>query len=181
MQSGGFKPFLIKSTLTRPANTTAYHQNQLIASSTSANSIVVPSFNIAALLDPEAEYIEITKGVIFANATLPSTVALHTDLWLGTAPTFTNGDGGPFAVATGEAAWCGHLTSDIVGVNGSGGDGSPMNMSTGQVYVTTMGQNIPLIVGRNQLLYWSLLENDATGFTPTSGEQFTLALQGFRY
>jgi hypothetical protein len=31
------------STLTRPANTTAYAQNELIASSTTAGSVVVPS------------------------------------------------------------------------------------------------------------------------------------------
>ena len=34
------------STLTRPADTTAYAANDIVASSTTAGSIVVPSFNI---------------------------------------------------------------------------------------------------------------------------------------
>jgi hypothetical protein len=45
-------PFLITSTLTRPANTTAYTANQAVASSTVAGSAVIPSFALASLLDP---------------------------------------------------------------------------------------------------------------------------------
>src|SRR5437660_138343 len=81
------------STLTRPANTTAYAANQLIASSTTAASIVVPSFATVA-----------GAGILprlRLRTNAPSGwggINLSINLW-SAAPTYTNGDSGAYAPA----------------------------------------------------------------------------------
>lgn len=91
------------STLTRPSNTTPYTGTlatpQLVASSVTAGSVVVPTFAIA------------NSGghavIPLINLTTTATtgwngVGLIITLWTA-APTYTNGDGGTYAVATGSS------------------------------------------------------------------------------
>lgn len=147
----------VKSTLTRPANTTAYAQNDLIADNTTAGNIVVPSLTIPR------------------NGMFLRRIRLHTDKTSGmgsfegfiefwtSAPTFTNGDNGAYAVATGAANWIGAVTTDA------------MTQVADGAYVAaaapTAGTEMLL---RSGALYWTLKENDSTGFTPASGQTFTL-------
>lgn len=160
------------STLTRPNNATAYVQNQLIASNTTAGSIVVPSIIIPR---DDARSVSITRGRIFTNKVL-ATLQLHVDLW-SAAPTFTNGDGGAYAVATGWANWIGHLTSAAADVYSASGDGTMLALTPGSTYAAA--GSIPLISDHSPggKIFWTLREIDATGFTPSALEIFTLTLE----
>ena len=182
MQSSGRKTFTCQSTLTRPADTNAYASGDLIASSTTAGSIVVPSFNFSTLLDPQDEFLEITSGQLYTSlASGFTTFQGQMDFFQGTAPTFTNGDNGAYAVATGMAGLVFRMITEVSAAKKCGGDGASLDCTLGSTYgLGTFGVQ-PIIISRNQLLYWSLWEVDATGFTPASGTTFTLTLQGFRY
>lgn len=148
---------VVKSTLTRPANTTAYAQNDLIASSTTAGSIVVPSITVPR------------------NGMFLRRVRLHTNKTSGmgtfqgliefwtAAPTFSNGDNGAYAVATGAASWLAVITTATMTQVGDGAYAAGSAPTTGDE-----------ILLRSGALYWSLKEADATGFTPASGQTFTL-------
>lgn len=163
----------LSSVLTRPNDTTAYAQNDLIASSTTAGSVVVPKFTI-----PDGDHvkaIEINRGRLITNLTTGfTTFAGHIDLW-SVAPTFTNGDNGAWAVTTGAANWLGHATTDVAGTYGQYGDGASIAVSVGASFSQA---NNPFLFERapGDFLYWSLRETDATGFTPIANQTFTLIL-----
>lgn len=147
----------VKSTLTRPSNTTAYAQNDLIADTTTAGNIVVPSFTVPR------------NGMFFRRC------RLHTDKTSGmgsfqgyiefwtSAPTFTNGDNGAYAVATGADYWIGQVTLDIMTQVADGAYSAGAVPNTGQELLLRSGP-----------VYWSLKEADASGFTPASAQTFTL-------
>lgn len=148
---------VVKSTLTRPANTTAYAQNDLIADNTTAGSIVVPSLKVPR------------NGMIMRR------VRLHTDKTSGmgsfagliefwtAAPTFTNGDNGAYAVATGADNWIGVVTTATMTQVADGAYAAGSAPTTGDEILLRSGD-----------LYWSLKESDSSGFTPASGQTFTL-------
>lgn len=160
--SGGGQPFSlyqpsVTSTLTRPANTTAYAGSsgtpQLIASSTTAGSVVVPSFTIGA-----------TGGVfpkllISTNVTTGwGSVVIVVTLWTA-APTYSNGDGGTYAVATGYASkrtsFSCTLTQYVTGAQGT----------------CTPTDNVPEgFLGST--VYWDMQIQSAA--TPISGQTFTV-------
>jgi hypothetical protein len=109
------------SVLTRPANTTAYAANQLIASSTTAGSVVVPSFAIAT----SAGGVILPRVRVLTNATSGwGGVNLSVNLW-SAAPTYLSGDGSPYTVATGSKAWLANFLISLVqfgdGAAGAGG------------------------------------------------------------
>ena len=92
------------ATLTRPANTTAYAQNNLVASNTTAGSAVVPSISVARIA---AGSCYIRRIRLLTNATSGwGGVTLSVSFWAA-APTYTYGDGGAYAVATGAANYLG--------------------------------------------------------------------------
>ena len=104
------------STLTRPANTTAYASGQLIASSTTAGSVVVPSF----ALPNSAGGAIIPKLRLQTNVTTGwGSASIQVDTW-SPAPTFSNGDGGTYTVATGSTGYLGSFTCSLT----QGGDGA---------------------------------------------------------
>ena len=160
------------STLTRPNNTTAYAQNDLIADNTTAGSIVVPSLSV----DPRHQEIELIGGTLYTNLTTGfTTFQGHIDLW-DAAPTFSNGDNGAYAVATGAANWLGHLTTEVSSAYNAFGDGAKLAATPGASFTATGSMPIPLRRVSGGLIYWSLREIDATGFTPIANQTFTLAL-----
>lgn len=168
-------PFSFSSVLTRPANTTAYVQNDLIASNVTAGSVVVPSFDLK--WGTEAEMVEIVGGRLLTNLTTGfTTFQGHIDLW-SAAPTFTNGDNGAYAPATGSASWLGHMTTVPAGTYDQFGDGAAIRVLNGGAATDDYSRD-PIFFPKPAALYWSLRELDATGFTPISGQTFTLVLDG---
>jgi hypothetical protein len=150
------------STLTRPANTTAYAANQLIASSTTAASVVVPSFAIAIS----------AGGAINARLRLRTNamsgwggVNLSINLW-SAAPTYTNGDGGAYAPATGSAAWLANFLIPSLQQVGDGAIGSGSLTSANEMAIK---------LGSGTLIFWDLQILSAA--TPVSGQTFTLTAE----
>lgn len=147
------------SVLTRPANTTAYSAGNLIASSTTAGSVVVPSFTAT----PNAQgHGSIKRLRLTTNKTSGMAgIQVNVDLW-SAAPTFTNGDGGAYAVATGAAAYLGSAQVTLA----QAGDGAY------GIATPNIGDAINFALASGQAIYWSL---SAVGvFTPASGQTFTL-------
>jgi len=146
------------SMLTRPANTTAYAANQLIASSTAAGSVVVPSF------------------ATFAGAGIVPRLRLRTNaptgwggvnfsinLW-SAAPTYMNGDGGAYAPATGSAAWLANFMITSLQQFGDGAIGSGGLTSANEMAIKP-----------GTAIYWDLQILSAAA--PISGQTFILAAE----
>jgi hypothetical protein len=151
-----------QSTLTRPSNTTAYAGTfatpQLIASNTTNTSIAVSSFSILT----SGGYAGIPRCNLTTNVTTGWGSVFVVVTIFTAAPTYTNGDGGTYAVATGSskvrAQYSGSFTQQ--------GDGAFCNM------VPIVG-SIPVIhPDSGALLYWDIqIQSSAT---PISGQTFTL-------
>jgi hypothetical protein len=168
----------ISSVLTRPNDTTAYTANDLIASSVTAGSVVVPSF--PALPNLSAEGLRIEHGIIRTSLVTGFTTSqLSIDLW-SAAPTFTNGDNGAYAVATGAANWLGRLTSAVSDAfSGGVADGGALDVHPGTAYVAGVYPDMIFIpINRNASIFWSL--RDVVGFTPAALQTFTLELLGYQ-
>jgi hypothetical protein len=150
------------SPLTRPADTTAYAANDLIASNTTAGSVVVPSFTAMRVAAGGAS---IAKLRLLSNHTANlGSVGVKVRLW-SAAPTYTNGDNGAYAVATGAA---GHLGT-FTGTFEQFGDGASAAL------VPDAGSFDSIKLAAGQLIYWDL--QTTTAFTPQSGKTFTLVPQ----
>lgn len=148
----------------RPADTTAYAQNDLIATSTTAALIQVPSFQavrqagLSAIFRRFRIYTNITTGF--------SAFQGFVEFWSG-PPTFTNGDNGAYAVATSGAGsfWLGSSTTTVFTqvADAAYGTGIP-----------TTGSEFGIALGSGDKVYWTLKEADATGATPISSQRFSL-------
>ena len=147
------------STLTRPANTTAYVAGNLIANNTVAASLSVPSFTATPGVGGNGT---IKKLRLYTDKTSGMNgVTIQIDLW-SAAPTFTNGDGGVFAVATGSANWLGRFTVTLVQV----GDGAYF------AAIPDVGNAVEFALASGQSIFWTM--QAMTGFTPASGQHFTV-------
>lgn len=149
------------SVLTRPADTTAYAANDLIATSTTAGSVSVKSFAIATS----------AGGAILARLRLATNVttgwggvSISVNLW-STAPTYTNGDNGAYAVATGAAGWLGNFQFALT------------QFADGAVGAAQLvGANeIALSLSSGTSVFWDM--QVLTVATPISGQTFTLTAE----
>lgn len=168
------QPAFAASTLTRPNNTTAYAQNDLIASSTTAGSVVVPDL---AIPRDDASILTSIVGKLNTNYTTGLTgFQVAVDLWRS-APTFTNGDNGAWAVATGATVWVGRLVSQVSDAYSIAGDGSFLHLTPGHSYLDGYA-TAPIRMFRSpgDRLYWSLRLLSAAGYTPAANQTFTLSL-----
>lgn len=156
------------STLTRPADTTAYAQNDLIASSATAASIVVPSVAAARASQNHGTIIRVR---LYSNVTTgwdASTFSIR--LW-SAAPTYTNGDNGAYAVLTGAAYWLGTYSVTLAQVaDGCYGAGVP-NVGNGAIF--GLAESV-------RSVFWDLQYTAAAGVTPIASQTFTLALEVIR-
>lgn len=145
------------STLIRPSNTTAYSQNDLIASSVTAASVVVPSFACGS--GP----VSMTRFRLWTSATTGwGSAAFNVGLWLAPA-TYTNGDNGAYALATGSAGFLGQFTITLT------------QFADGAAGVCTSFQPIQIVPSYGVgVLYWDLQYTSAPGLTPISAQSFIL-------
>lgn len=150
------------SVLTRPANTTAYTQGNLIASSTTAGSVTVPSFTAAGA---SAGSGSLRAARILTNKTSGwGAVPLFVEFWQA-APTVTNGDGGAYAIATGAANWLGSMTfAGLVQV----ADGAYC------AAVPDVGGSVDFALASGTVIYWTLQYIGTASLTPASGQTITL-------
>jgi hypothetical protein len=156
------------SILTRPADTTPYAAGDLIASSTTAGSIVVPSF---AAVRAAGRTSLIRGGRLVSNVTTGWGVLLSIDLFLASAaaagaPTHTNGDNGAYTIATGAARWLGRMTGTLIQF--TDGAAGPLTCSgVNEIPVDFTAEDAYLV-------YWTLAVGAAMTPTPISGQTFTL-------
>ena len=115
------------SVLQLTSATTAYVANNLIATNATAASVSVPFITINNPKNGTAtDRLELLSNDSTSTAWGAQTIQI--DLWAGTvnasgvlvAPTFTNGDRGAFAVATGSAGHKASFTCTMGAVNGDG-------------------------------------------------------------
>jgi hypothetical protein len=160
------------SVLTRPNNANAYSQNQLIASSTTAGSIVVPSFLATGCqLQSCAQSAILRRLRLITNATSGmGSVTFTIELW-SAAPNFTNGDGGSYAVATGAAGWLGAFTVSSFTQVGDGAYG---------VATPSVGSDVSFRLPSGTAVYWSLQVTNSGGFTPIANQTFTLIAEALQ-
>lgn len=150
------------SVLTRPANTTAYTTGNLLASNTTAGSVVVPSFTAAGGAAGSGSLLSFR---LLSNKTSGmGGVSFAVEFW-SAAPTFTNGDGGAYAVATGGAGWLGSATVANMVQVGDGAHG---------VAVPDTVAAIDFALASGTSIFWTLQVTSSAGFTPASGQTFSL-------
>ena len=145
------------STLTLTSATTAYTAGQLIASSATAGSIVVPSFAIANAAGGAI----ITRMRLSTNDTTSTawpTVTVQIDLW-SAAPTWTNGDRGTWSPATGTGS---HLGAYTCIMSAEFGDGAYAECAP------AVGNASVIKLASGTSVYWSLEAVTASGVTGAS-------------
>ena len=152
------------ATLTRPNNTGSYSQNTLVASSGTAGSVVVPFF---AIPDQYGSAI-IARVRLSTNKTTGwDGVTLRVRLWTA-APTYTNGDGGAYAVVTGAATWLGQFDVTVAQFgDGAAGAGTP---SVGTAVWLKMPSGTTAV-------YWDIQYTGTTALTPAANQTFTLTAE----
>lgn len=149
------------SVLTRVADTNAYAQNDLIASNVTAGSVVVPTVTIARV---SAGSVLIPRFRLYTNKTSGwDAVQLRVRLW-STAPTFSNGDNGAYAVATGAAGFLGKV--DFVLEQFADGAAA--------VAAPFVGAAMGIKLSSGQSIAWDLQYIGSASLTPASGQTFTL-------
>jgi hypothetical protein len=164
LQAGGAVTTTIAnptSTLTRPADTTAYAQNDLIASSATAGSVVVPSFAITggSAIIPRLR--------LFTNVTTGWDAAVIRVRLFTAAPTYTNGDNGAYARATGSDGLIARYDVTLT-QQGDGAAGQAPPLDGGAAFVK---------LASGTAVYWDLQLVSAAGVTPISGQTFTVTAE----
>jgi len=151
------------SLLTRPNNATAYAQNALVASNTAAGSVVVP---FIALSSATANGV-IPRVRLTTNKTTGwDGVALRVRLW-AVAPTYTNGDGGAYAVATGAANLLGQYDLTLTQL----GDGA-----TG-IGVPAIGTAVWVKLSTGTSVFWDVQYTGSAALTPAANQTFNLVAE----
>jgi hypothetical protein len=167
---GGFKD--ISVSFTRPADTTAYAQYDLVGPSTSAASAVV---TLANAVRAAGEAMRVEKVALRCSDPLLKGKQIRVHIWR-TAPTLSVGDNGAFnasdagALAVADiAGYCGSvdITFDKAGTAGAKGFG-----------VTTDGSPVYLAPSSGVDAYLTFEVRTSGGFTPVSGATFVAALWG---
>lgn len=155
------------SVLTRPADTAIYAQNDLIASSTTAGSVVVPSFTATPTSLGSGS---IRSCRLYSNKTSAwGGGSFLIEFWTA-APTFTNGDNGVYTVATGAASWLGSMAVTFTQVaDGCYGAG-----------VSNVGSTMDFALASGSSIFWTLKITSAAALTPASGQTFTLVPEIFQ-
>lgn len=143
---------------TRPNNTTAYSNLQLIANNTVAASVVLPSFQLG-----ELHYLE---RILITKSTTSLTNASVRAIVFNANPTFTNGDGGALA---------GNFVANIIATFSgtfylAASDGAHCALQPDSATGSAGAGYFPMLM---QGKIWIALQATA-GYTPGAQEVFTL-------
>lgn len=149
----------VVSTFARPANTTTYVQNSLVATSATAAGMVMPSFTFSNGANGAA----IGRVRLWTNIPSGWDQATFTVRLWAVQPTYTAGDTGPYAIATGTFAHVGTFTCTLK----QGGDGAFASCAP------LVGSYVAVAVGVTPL-YWDLQYTGSTTLTPIAGQVFSL-------
>ena len=145
------------STLTRPANTTAYAQNNLIANSTTASQVVLPMIAVAT-------QIAIPRIRFYTNVTTGWGGAVIRVRFWALPPVYTNGDGGAYVIASGSAKAAIY----------SGFDVTLTQLADGALGETIPNVGNAVYLGGGYSVYWDMQLTSSSAVTPISGQQFIM-------
>lgn len=145
-----------KQSFTRPANTTQYGANDLVANSATAGSVVPVQFRVMGCPNGKVSRVALIKD---ANTTVNADFTIH---FFDASPTVSNGDNGAYAVSAADAAnW-------ITDVN--------IDLSSGATTIQTdwigKSADVNFTVWDN---FYALLEVNGA-YIPTSGETFYIEI-----
>lgn len=154
------------ATFTRPADTTAYSANDLVANSVTAGSVVPLKFIIGY-----GQGLKVFKAGVKFNSATNTNGKFNLHLY-SSSPTPTNGDNGVWL--TTESGYQGFIAIDCTGQTFSD---SSKGIGT---YVNTSVEVPMLMLGDNNYTLYGLLQATAA-YTPTSAEIFTVNLIGEAY
>lgn len=156
----------ITATFTRPADTTAYTANDLVANSVTAGSVVPMTFNF-----PGANGFKLWRVSVSANSATNTNAKFKLHLYTSSTITCANGDNG--AWSTTNSGYIDNVAIDCT--TSSFTD----NLTGWGTYVNTSVQ-VPLLTALTSHKIYGLLQATAA-YTPTSGEVFTVTLLGESY
>lgn len=147
-------------TFTRPANTTQYSANDLVANSATAGSVVPMQFG-APQLNGRGKVFRVS---LFKDVETTTAASFKIHLF-SASPVVTNGDNGAFAVST-AANYLGAVSID----QSSGATATSTDLWKDATVSPNIGFSVP-----NSGAIYGLLEAIGT-YTPASGESFTVTL-----
>lgn len=151
------------SALTRPNDTTAYSQNDLVANSTTAGSVSYPTLTIQA---NSGRPVRIWRFRLRTDKTSGWDATTFTVRLWSAAPTYTNGDNGAYAITTGAANLLGSTNIALAQYSdGAIGFGVPV-----------VGPFIEYVPGTT-LLYWDLQYTGSASLTPAALQKFYLVAE----
>lgn len=155
---------IVSQTITRPADTTAYADNDLVANSTTAGSVTPFVFtDVVRALGYKAKIVR--AGIrLSGTAVTNGTFRLHL---FKSSPTVGAGDNSAMAVATGNDNYIGYIEI-VLGMTGSGAGGV-------RGWNVTKVTDLNFISGTSKNLY-GLLQAKAA-YTPASGETIAVVLE----
>jgi hypothetical protein len=163
----GGKTCLPSASFTRPADTTAYVDGDLVANDTTAASVTAMSFT--NFIDPNQRSGCVRRARIHKSGTGVTNSSFRLHLFTA-SPGVANGDNGAFvpSVMTG---WLGSIavTVDEAGTAGSVGVGVP---------VTGAEINFQLAQPQTNVTLYGLLEAKGA-YTPGNAEVFTVTLEAY--
>lgn len=148
------------ASFTRPNDTTAYANGDLVANNTTAGSVTPMAFRL-----PDSTGFKLWRAGITFNSAVPTNATFRLHLYRS-SPTVTNGDNGAWLST--ESGYLGFVTLDASALTFS-------DSTTG--YSTQL--TAPMIIYPNQStgVVYGLLAATAA-YTPTANEVFTVTLQG---
>ena len=148
------------TTLTRPNDTTAYAVGDLVADNTTAGSVAVKSFTASRIATGNG-YID--RARLITNKTSGmAAIGMSIRFW-SAAPTYTNGDNGAYAVATGNASFLGKMTVTAFEQNADGAVA---------IATSDTGRGINFSLASGSTIYWDLQINSV--LTPAANQTFIL-------
>lgn len=154
---------ITSQTITRPADTTAYADNDLVANNTSAGSVTPFLFSdVVRQLGYRTKIVRASLAV-FGTAITNGSFRLHL---FTSAPTVANGDNGALAVATNASSHIGYIDIALAVAGAAGGKGWTVStVIQPPSFVSTSSKNL-----------WGLLQAKAA-YAPASAETFACSLE----
>ena len=162
-----FCDILTSNTITRPSDTTAYASGDLVANSTTANSVTPFSWTNAVKFPGGPIRIERIRIVKSGTSVSQSSFRVH--LYNQAPASVTNGDNGAWLTSVTGYIGAFDVTVDRAFTNGADGAGISLT-STPMTCKTASGSTT----------LFALLEARGA-YTPANAETFTLVLEGYRF
>lgn len=165
-QKAAMPAIITGSTVTRPADTTAYASGDLVANSTTAGSVTPISF--ASVVLAEGGCVRVERARLFKTGTSTTNASFRLHLFNATPSTIANGDNAAFLTA--RAGYVGALDVTIDRAFSDGSHGAGISLT---------GSPMTLTIPSGTTLYGLLEARGA--YTPASAEVITAVLEVYRF